>query len=61
MKLATWIKLNKQNKLTADFLYDDIIFTDYDIISAAYDVIIHWLKHFVYNFMRFMQIIKNDF
>ena len=49
-----WLIFDKQNKITAKILRDDIISAYYDIISADYDVIIHWLKHLVYTFVRFV-------
>ena len=60
MKLVLWLKFDKQHKFTGEILYDDVISADYDITSADYDVIIHWLKHLVYNFIRFVvQTLEN--
>ena len=53
MKHVSWHRFDKQNKLAAKPLCDDTISTDYEIMQADYDVIIHCLKHLVYNFMRF--------
>ena len=60
MKLVPRVNFDKQNKLTAKHLCDDIISVDYDIMSVDYDMIIHWLEHLIYNFMIFVvQTLKN--
>ena len=60
MKLVPWLKFDKENKLTAKLLCNDVVPADYDIVLADYDVIIQCLKHLVYNFMGFVvQTLKN--
>ena len=50
----TWLKFDKKNKLTVKLLCDHVICPDYDITSAAYEVIAHYLRHLAYNFMGFV-------
>ena len=60
MKLVPRHNFDKQNKLTAKRLCDDIVSADYGIISVDYNIIIHWLEHVVYNFLIFVvQTLKN--